>query len=358
MTCFKVLIMPVFRIVILLLPVVLLNTGCDPLAKPETMMDEYVKRLGYVLEVEPRYSDQIPTTRLPRPRERRLPVAEADINLLDFLSLYGCELQFVIGEKNSIMGRVMQPLNRLRYEVRFIEAARDCLPEIDDESLRQTLLEAIETKQQNLPVVIWNGTWGTDEIAQLMSLSNGLFQPEKSQHEIFLLSEDIHYLNQVIRQLYQGAYDQEMGYLGEIQQRWQYGSRAGQLQNSGRLLISRLDDATQILHQRIQHEPLCRQGKPNTQARQLEAMFFSVYIDKVQPYLAAISQRSEQLFDPLAELAQLQETVMPDPFTDYYSTTLSLNHPDSMWVILNTRIKEHTTAWQDLLEQCGLRPSA
>lgn len=49
---------------------------------------------------------------------------------------------------------------------------------------------------------------------------------------------------------------------------------------------------------------------------------------------------------------------MPEPFTDYYSTTLSLNHPDSMWVMLNKRIKEHTTAWQDLLEQCGLRPSA
>lgn len=223
-------------------------------------MDEYVKRLANVLDVEPNYSELVAIERIPRSRERTLSIAETDINMLDFLKLYGCELQFVVGEKNAILGRVMQPLNSLRYELRFIEAARTCLAEIDNEQLRQKVVVAIETKQQNLPRVIWNATWGTDEIAQLTSLSNGLYQPEQSQHEISQYGNDIQYLNDVIGKLQSGDYSVDLTYLGNIQQSWQYGSRAGQLHNSARLLITRLDDATQILQQRIHQQLYARKA--------------------------------------------------------------------------------------------------
>ncbi|MDO8827711.1 DUF3080 family protein [Methylophaga sp.] len=321
-------------------------------------MDEYVKRLANVLDVEANYSGLVAIERIPRARERSLSIPESDINMLDFLKLYGCELQFVVGEKNAILGRVMQPLNSLRYEVRFIEAARECLPEIDNDSLRQKVAKAIEEKQQNLPRVIWNATWGTDEIAQLMSLSNGLYQPEQSQHEISKYSTDIDYLNDVIGKILTGDYSADLSYLGEIQQRWQYGSRAGQLHNSARLLVTRLDDATQILLQRIQQQPLCSQGKPNNQARIVESMFFSVYIGKVQPYIAQVNRASGQLFEPLSELAQIQQQVMPESFQPYYSQSLQTTSETSLWGMYQQRVKEHTEAWQDLLEQCGLRPAA
>lgn len=345
----------VYRI-IFFLKLLFMLSACDPLAKPDSLMDEYVKRLGHVLEVEPNYSELIAIERIPRPRDRTLSIPESDLNLFDFLKLYGCELQFVVGEKNSIMGRVMQPLNLLRYELRFIEAARQCLPEIDNETLKHKVVDAIQIKQQNLPLFIWNATWGTDEIAQLMSLSNGLYQPEQSQHEISTYSNDINYLTEVVRKLQEGDYSQELMYLGEVQQRWQYGSRAGQLHNSGRLLVSRLEDATEILKQRIHKKPLCLQGKPNNQARVLESMFFSVYIARVQPYMASVNRGAEQLFEPLAELAQIQRDVMPDTFQAYYQNMLSLRNQNSIWGLYQQRVKEHTEAWQDLLEQCGLRP--
>jgi len=332
--------------------------ACDPLAKPETMMDEYVKRLGHVLDVEPKYSDLIHIERLPRPRDRKLSIPETDINMLDFLALYGCELQFVVGEKNSIMGRVMQPLNSLRYELRFIEAARACLPKIDNEKLKRKVLKAIETKQHSLSLFIWNATWGTDEIANLLSLSNGLYQPEQSQHEISKYTNDVNYLVDVIRKLQNGEYSQELLYMGEVQQSWQYGSRAGQLQNSGKLLVTRLEDATKILKQRTHQKPLCAQGKPNNQARVLESMFFSVYIAKVQPYMAHVNRGAEQLFEALAELAQIQQEVMPDDFQSYYDNSLRWNNDHGLWGEYQQRVEEHTKAWQDLLEQCGLRPVA
>lgn len=344
--------------IIFLIHFVFLLSACDPLAKPETLMDEYVKRLANVLDVEPNYSDLVVIERIPRTRERNLSIPEADINMLDFLKLYGCELQFVVGEKNAILGRVMQPLNSLRYEVRFIEAARLCLPEIDNESLHQKVAKAIEEKQQNLPIVIWNATWGTDEIAQLLSLSNGLYQPDKSQHEISKYSSDIEYLNDVVGKLLIGDYSTDLSYLGEIQQRWQYGSRAGQLHNSARLLVTRLDDATQLLRQRIHQQPLCSQGRPNNQARIVESMFFSVYIGKVQPYMAQVNRAAMQLFGPLSELAQIQQQVMPETFQPYYSQSLDWAGESGLWGTYQQRVKEHTEAWQDLLEQCGLRPAA
>jgi hypothetical protein len=205
--------------------------------------------------------------------------------------------------------------------------------------------------------VIWNATWGTEEIAQLMSLSSGLYDPEKSQYEISSYSQDIVYVNKRVQQLLQGEYEQDLKYMGEIQQRWQYGSRAGQLQNSARLLISRLDDGTQILKQRIEQKPLCVQGKPNTQAKILESMFFKVYIEKVQPYMLAVNSGADQLFQPLARLAQLQKEVMPQTFNAYYQQTLNVNNKQNIWTLYQQRIKEHTEAWQDLLEQCGLRPT-
>lgn len=348
--------MNILHRIIFLLSLVFMVCACDPLAKPETLMDEYVKRLANVLAVDPIYSDLIDIERIPRPRYRKLSIPEHDINMLDFLSLYGCELQFVVGEKNSILGRVMQPLNSLRYELRFIEAARECLVEIESETLRQKLSEAIETKQQYLPRIIWNATWGTDEIAQLMSLSSGLYDPEQSQHEISSYQQDIAYLNSLVQKLLDGQYEQDLAHVGDIQQRWQYGSRAGQLHNSARLLISRLDDATQVLKQRIYHKPLCAQGKPNNQAKIVESMFFTVYIGKVQPYISSVDRAAEQLFEPLAELAQIQHDVMPDTFRPYYQQTLSSENKNSIWSLYQLRIIDHTEAWQDLLDQCGLRP--
>ena len=85
-------------------------------------------------------------------------------------------------------------------------------------------------------------------------------------------------------------------------------------------------------------------------------MFFSVYIAKVQPYMANVDRSAEQLFEPLAELAMKQRQVMPDTFRTYFNQSLEWNNEKSLWGRYQQRVKEHTEAWQELLEQCGLRP--
>lgn len=87
-------------------------------------------------------------------------------------------------------------------------------------------------------------------------------------------------------------------------------------------------------------------------------MFYSVYIGKVQPYMASVNRAAGQLFEPLSELAQLQQHVMPESFKPYYSLSLNWDDETGLWALYQQRVREHTEAWQDLLEQCGLRPAA
>jgi hypothetical protein len=283
---------------------------------------------------------------------------ELDMGMLDFLSLYGCELQYVIGEKNSVMGKVMQPLNLLRYELRFIEAGNNCLPEINRDGVRESLEEAIASKEETLPIVLWNATWGVEEMESLFTLAKGDYPVAPDGNPVSDLALDASRLNELTETLLSGDLSPSLEFVGAVQQRWQAEYRAGQLVNSARLLIARLDDASALLEQRLNGRPLCLDGKPNNQSDIVQSMFFSVYIEKVQPYMGDVRQASDQLIDPLTRLATMQIETMPTAFRDWYRYHLMDAGDESIWARLDRVMAEHTRLWQTLLEQCGLRPQA
>ncbi|MCX4186948.1 DUF3080 family protein [Methylophaga sp. OBS4] len=336
----------------------LLLTACDPFEQPDTMMDEYVERLAWVLETESMPSPIPDVMTIPRPRDRRIDIPRLDINMLDFLSLYGCELQVIVGERNSILGRMMSPLNHLRYELRFIAAAEKCLPRVDKPQLETSLKEAIQYKKQILPATIWNAIWSGDEIANLLSLSKGYFPLEGGTESVSVLATDLQKTQETVDTLLNGVWEQDLTYLSKVQQGWAFSSHAGQLVNSARLITARLNDASRLMKQRLDERPLCYGGKPNNQARQLESMFSSVYIGRVQPYVSDASRASKQIFGLLESMAEQQKNIMPASFKDYYRTVLSDEAVSSVWYQFDRALKQHTELWQTLLEQCGMRPEA
>tara|TARA_R110002074_G_scaffold127627_1_gene267002 strand:- start:1069 stop:2124 length:1056 start_codon:yes stop_codon:yes gene_type:complete len=337
--------------------VVLLLAGCNPFSDARPMMDEYVERVGRVLDAEPVFSE-IPTAQtMPRRRNRVLPMPELELGMLDFLSLYGCELQYVVGEKNSVMGKVMQPLNRLRYEVRFIRTAGDCLETVEDEELQGVLKQAISSKRETLPIAIWNATWGVEEAETLFTFAKGEY-PVEVNDLLSDLARDAGQLNKTVAALLEQNFDVDLGFWGEVHQRWQAEYRAGQLINSARLVAVRLGDATRVMRQRLDDRPLCLNGKPNNQSDIVQGMFFSIYIGKVQPYLADLRRARTDLIEPLSELAAMQADVMPEHFQTWYQSALALEGRESVWANLDAAVESHTKGWQALLEQCGLRPGA
>lgn len=338
--------------------VTLMVTGCNPFSEADAMMSEYVERVARVLDTEAQFSPLEPAGQIPRRRERRLEMPELDMDMLDFLSLYGCRLQYVVGERNSVLGRVMQPLNRLRYEIRFIKAAEDCLPEISRESLQDSLREAIESKTESLPIALWNATWAVEEVESLLSLSKGYFPVDSPGNIVRELAVGLDQLNHTATALLAGELDRPLEFMGEVHQRWQAEHRAGQLINSARLLTTRLDDATALLQRRVEGRPLCIGGKPNNQSDIVRNMFFSVYVEKVQPYMSQVRRARDELIRPLESLAEKQMAVMPAEFVAWYRGHLVVDSPESLWGELDRAMTEHIESWQQLLGQCGLRPGA
>lgn len=336
----------------------LVLAGCNPFSQADSMMDEYVERVARVLDGEAELSDPVAPQRMPLRRNRRLDMPELDIDILDFLSLYGCQLQYVVGERNSVMGRVMDPLNRLRYELRFIDAAGDCLPDIDRKSLKTSVQDAIASKRESLPVAIWNATWATEEIEALFTLSKGYYPVSPEGNPVSDLSLDLDRLNNTLAALLAGQLDHSLDYVGEVHQRWQAEHRAGQLLNSASLLIARLDDATAVIRTRLGKRPLCFDGKPNNQSDIVRNMFFSVYIDRIQPYMSDVRRGQDALILPLQQMAEAQSGVMPETFRGWAQRHLRQDGDASIWQELDRAMAEHTESWQSLLGQCGLRPGA
>lgn len=331
-------------------------SGCNPFSAPESLMDEYVERTARVLD-QPYELSSIPATDpLPRRRDRVLDMPDVELGMLDFLSLFGCELQIVAGERASVLGRVMQPANRLRYEVRFIEAAGECLPEIDDETLRQEVAQALDSKRASLPVAVWNATWGVEEMEGLFTRTEGLY-PLEPESGIANLATDLDALNVMLQPLLAGDTDVDLQPLGAIHQQWQAHQAAGQLILSARMLTTRLNDASDVIQSRLEGRPLCLDGKPNNQSDIVQGMFFSVFIDRVQPYLARVRRGRDDIIEPLSRLASRQQAVMPGSFLPWYQRYLALEG-ESLWAELDASQGRHVELWQRLLEQCGMRPGS
>lgn len=333
-------------------------SGCDPFSQADSMMDEYVERVGRVLdrsaELQPIPSGDL----MPRRRERRLTMPTLDMDMLDFLSLYGCELQYVVGERNSVMGRVMQPLNRLRYELRFIKAAQDCLPRIEKKELRSSIEQAITSKVESLPIAVWNATWGSEEIESLLTLSKGPLPTRLSAEPAAQLAGDMRQVNEMLAAVFAGDHSLSLESIGPIQQRWEAQHLAGQLFISAHLLTTRLGDATLLLQTRLNGRPLCLDQKPNNRSEQMEGVLYNVYSAEVQPYLAQVRQLRDDLIPPLARMAELQAETMPPDFHHWYREHLSLDNPEGLWGRLDAAMKRHTESWQRLLDQCGLTPGS
>nr|WP_284048151.1 DUF3080 family protein [Marinobacter sp. ATCH36] len=321
-------------------------------------MDDYVAQVAEALELSPEFSEIRPVAQIPRRRDRVLEMPDLDMGMLDFFSLYGCELQYVVGERNSIMGKVMQPLNRLRYEARFIRAAEDCLPKTEREGMKETLEEAIESKAETLHVAVWNATWGVEEVERLFTRSEGYYPGESDETPVAALAADVERLNRTVAGLLGGNSDESLDYIGEVHQRWQAEHRAGQLMNSVRLLTTRLDDASSLLAARAESATLCPSGEPEDAPAGLLNAYADGFEGRVKSYLAGIGQARKTLAKPLDKLAILQADTMPDAFRDWYGENLDTDGARSLWGQLDQAVETHTRQWQQVFDQCGLSPQA
>lgn len=334
----------------------LLLAACDPFASPEGLFDEYVERSARVLDGEAVLSPVPTVAQLPRRRERVSDIPALDVSMLDFLGLYGCELQHVIGERNSIMGRVMHPASVFDYEVRFLRAAAECADGIESERLAARIADIIDAKRAQIPDAAWNAVWGASEIEDFLTRSRGALAVQPDRDMASILAADLRALADVVGRVQGGDLAVDVKALDDVYQRWQSRPLAGQALRGAVLAATRLEDASRLIEARLGDRPVC--ARPDLRPRAAEnmrGMFMSVYVGRVQPYLANLQRVRHELMPPLRELAAIgggrSEAVVA-----YARLNLGDEDEASLWRRFDLAVARHTRAWQDLLEQCGMRP--
>ncbi len=331
--------------------------GCGSPKSAESIFDNYVDRLSNSLDVDRAdYDANSSLIRYPLHRELLFTTAPTKINLLDFLKLSSCDLQRHIGQRNSGLGRVMEPSQRLIYEYKFIELGEACLKTLDVNSELYSLLkDSLVIKQQQLAMVRWNAVFASDEFSVLFSLSTEPLDVEEvmlQPNELYGALDDIYkYSNAIVLSKYDEiALEQAFSVVVSSK-------RIGEIRHSIKLARRFLAEADVLLTSRLSSRPLCFNETPNQKFDIVQTVFLKFYINEIQPYIARLHQQSEPLFNRIERLNDYlnNDKRMSADFDNFWDIVF-LNE-SSEWKLFNAAIKEHTKNWQRLLIQCGRLPN-
>ena len=144
-----------------LLSGVVVLSACQP--QPETQLLDYQSRLERLLP-QAQLTEQLQKPALaplPETRTLVLRIPPATIDLTDMLALDVCDLETLIAERNSSLGKVQADSLLLHYELQLLDKLGNCLEkpalaERLDAELRTKLQLIYQQKQQQLPAVFNN----------------------------------------------------------------------------------------------------------------------------------------------------------------------------------------------------------
>lgn len=337
-----------------------LLTGCTA-DKATSLVERYVSRTGNAIEVDIDLSLSGPATlypALPERRERLASVPEIREGLLDLFDMRHCDLMRLVSERNTSLSRVALPSQRLKYELQIMPALRECESGLADiaelEDLRTKLQGFLEVKQQGFAPLVFNAIYTSSEIEQQFSFGAAPLEPAELSYlgpivepmERFKLIAEL--TNRDDWEPPSFALELEADY--EALYRSDFGAR---WLSSMAMLTQVLEQTSQALESRMTGRPICFNGKQNNQSDILWTVFMKFYVGELQPYIAQVERegrRWQQLNqDILSALAGVSQTALLTPY--FESGTES-----PVWGRYLSARERHTRAWQQLLEQCGLRP--
>lgn len=327
--------------------------SCNISNSPELMFDNYSYRLSNALASDrPKMVLSSPLISYPSRRELSYSLAPVKLGLLDFLRLSSCELQRHIGSRNSSLGRVLQPSQRLIYEVKFIELGNACLQVLDKQSaLYKLLTEALVIKREQLNKRRWNALFGSDEFSVLFSLGVKPLNTNKIKvipSELYSALDTLYRYNsaRLLTLVDEVALEQAFSIVVSSK-------RVGEIRRSMYQASAYLEQADKIVKARLLGKALCFNQLPNDKFDVAHTVFLKFYIGEVQPYVGRLHQHAQALFERLDRLQK--NSLSPKVFSRFWERVYLSE--SSEWQLFNAAIKQHTISWQKLLSQCGRMPS-
>lgn len=334
--------------------------ACTDQQSLESSMENYRYRLANVFQIE---FQSLPSPPLlpqyPSRRDLQLPLQPIAVNLLEFLRLSRCDLQRLIGKRNSSLGRVMADSQKLIYHQRFISLAEICirqLRELNNESLAAKVESARHIKVADTPAAVWNASFASQEFQELFSVAaSPLTLPEAQQDAAVLVGaiETLGRLLALSSVLDSGELEAQYAVIGSDKY-------LGRLLRSQWQLSHELDSLSDQIEQTLAARPMCLKPQPTAQAKVMQRVFLRFYIGEIQPYISGVYRQGRD-FNVLIEallntMFRERNIAQPEPFAAYWRQSWSEHNPESIWSRFNVSVQRHTQLWQNVLEQCGLRP--
>lgn len=335
---------------IVLLAVIAVLSACS--ASPESVLDDYAQRVARVLNVEldaEQSLDPLPKLRI---QDNHIEVHATQINLLDFLRLSSCELSRVIGQRNSSLGKLALPSQRLHMERDFLLLGPVCVQQLaqTQPELAETLASALVAKRAERMDSWWNA-WFTGH--EWQSLISPATQPvpiaPASADNLDIALQVFDYLLQQGNRWQGQQFDYDDTEMELQQQQWLLSEAIGQWLQSQRLLTRVNNQVAELLEYRTNVKSLCLVGRSTPAADILNNVFYKYYAGVLQPYMSRVDRFGTAIMLDLNAV----RTLVPVP--DAYLTWLQQVSVERDK--LTRSHQRHVKAWQGILSQCGLMPT-
>ena len=352
--------MPLRSLLISCLSLLLIACSSDEATE---LVERYAYRTGNAIDVDIDLT-LMPAAQLYAPlaprRERTAEVPEIREGLLDLIDLRHCNLMQLASERNTSLGRVAKPSQRLIYELKILPGLRHCIAKLDaDEDkadLKAKLLQYADTKRQGFASLLLNAIYNSDEMERHFSLG----QPPLTPGDQGYLTPLVEPLEQfsLLTQLSSQPNWQTPEFTDALEQNFEklYRSDFGaRWISSMALLTQTLNQSSSAIETRLEGRPICPNGKQNRKSEILWNVFLKFYVGELQPYIAQVEREGKEwtrlhsaILLPLSEISQARL------ITPYFDVSAQ----STLWGPYLAARQRHTEAWQTLLDQCGLRPGA
>lgn len=346
----------------LILCLLLSLSGCQPGDDGLALQADYLKRVNTALEgngVAAFDATQLPNYRMPARRLRLIEIPDIRISLLDLLiDVRRCpDLQLLISERNSILGKQMLASSRLGYEgdlLRAIDACRAYLSHQPEQTLNQTLAVLATQKRQQLRAVYWNALNTSPEFEHTLRFSQQALPVSHPEREIAEHNAPAQALQQLVEIGSQlpTTLPPASEKIDPLLFTLQASEQGPELITSLLSLTDTLNQASDLLETRQRQRPLCPIGKPTERARIVQNIFVKFYAAGLQPYLATVDQQGRVWRASLRQLSRVEQI----PVALYNYLQALAGPEDSVWQRFVQANGRHVKAWQQILKPCSMAP--
>ena len=337
---------------IAILLLALLLTACGaPEAGPARIYN-YLTRLSNALNEDVPEQPAINTARLSAAKLTQLPITRSNIDVLDFLSLSGCALQVNLGRRNSSLGRIASPSQRLLLDLEFLDLAPACITEMlttDNVPLAEQLSLMAQSRRNELPISIYNAILAGPEFQQFWQAPNTLSDyPERTNSQV---ADTLSRLDTLTTGWLTGNYRTDNHEFERLLAELRAGDGGSLLLAAG-TQTAMLAQADAMLSAASAGEPLCGQVLVSPQVEIVRNVVGRFFAEDVQRWLAEVAKRRHLLMPPINALEARLNAVLPLQYRAWQATRAT------QLAQIGDASRRHVSAIQHLLRNCAGMPGA